>query len=207
MAWQPDYVSVADLKRYVRIPSADIEDDAELATAITSASRAIDRSADRQFGQTAAVEDRFYTGRFDRWASRWVIDIDDVMTETGLVVAADRSDDGSFSTPIDTFRLHPFNAEVESRPWTKIIVGRSASGQPNECEGAVRVTAQFGWLAIPVAIVQATLLQASRFFARRNAPFGIAGSPDVGSEMRLLNRVDPDVEVSLGPYRRQWGAA
>lgn len=206
MAWQPDYVTVADLKRYVRIPAADLEDDAELATAITSASRAIDRSADRQFGQTAAVEDRIYTASFDRFRSRWVVDIDDVMTDTGLVVAADRADDGSFSTPITAFRLHPFNAAPESRPWTKVIVDRSAAEQPNDVEGGVQVTAQFGWLAIPESIIQATLLQASRFFARRQAPFGIAGSPDVGSEMRLLNRVDPDVEVSIGPYRRQWGA-
>lgn len=205
MAWAPDYVTVADLKRYVRIPSADTEDDAELATAITAASRAIDRSTDRQFGQTDAVEDRFYTARFDRWICRWVVDIDDVMTDTGLVVAADLAGDDTYSTVIDSFRLHPLNAAVESRPWTQVVAGRTGP-HPNAERGAVQVSATFGWSEVPESIVQATLLQASRFFARRQAPFGVAGSPEVGSEMRLLNRVDPDVEVSVGPYRRQWGA-
>ena len=50
---------------------------------------------------------------------------------------------------------------------------------------------------------EATLLQASRLAARRDSPFGVAGSPDAGSEMRLLARVDPDVAVALEPYRRR----
>lgn len=52
----------------------------------------------------------------------------------------------------------------------------------------------------PSAIVNACLLQASRFWSRRSSPFGVAGSPEFGNELRLLNRLDPDVEVMLGPY-------
>lgn len=59
---------------------------------------------------------------------------------------------------------------------------------------------------VPDSIKLACLLQASRFFIRREAPFGIAGSPEAGSELRLLAKVDPDVEVILGPYRSWWGA-
>ena len=70
----------------------------------------------------------------------------------------------------------------------------------------MKVTARWGWAAVPSTIKQATLLQASRLLARRDAPFGIAGSPDVGSEIRLLARVDPDVAVAVAPYRRWWGA-
>jgi hypothetical protein len=70
----------------------------------------------------------------------------------------------------------------------------------------VQVTATWGWTAVPATIKKATLLQASRFYKRRDAPFGVAGSPDMGSEMRLLAKVDPDVEVMLGDYRRKWGA-
>jgi len=43
----------------------------------------------------------------------------------------------------------------------------------------------------------ATVLQANRLLKRRHAPFGVAGSPELGSELRLLARVDPDVAVSL----------
>lgn len=59
---------------------------------------------------------------------------------------------------------------------------------------------------IPSAVKQACLIQASRFFTRRYAPFGVAGSPDSGSEIRLLAKVDVDVAVILGPYITWWGA-
>ena len=64
------------------------------------------------------------------------------------------------------------------------------------------VTATFGWAAVPATIHNACLLQASRFFADRNMPHGIAGSPDLGNELRLLAKVHPDVEVMVTPYKR-----
>lgn len=59
---------------------------------------------------------------------------------------------------------------------------------------------------VPDVIQMATLLQAARFFKRKGAPFGIAGSPEMGSELRLLSRLDPDVELMLFGQRRIWGA-
>lgn len=55
--------------------------------------------------------------------------------------------------------------------------------------------AQFSPVPKPVSI--ATKLQASRWYKRRDAPFGVAGSPELGSELRLLPKLDPDVEVLL----------
>jgi hypothetical protein len=70
----------------------------------------------------------------------------------------------------------------------------------------VRVTGLFGWAAIPDAIKLATMIQASRLFARRHAPFGILGSPETGGELRLLERLDADLMTSVRPYVRMWGA-
>jgi hypothetical protein len=47
----------------------------------------------------------------------------------------------------------------------------------------------------------ATKIQASRLFVRRQSPFGIAGSPEIGT-VRLGSRLDPDVEVLLRPFRK-----
>jgi len=52
----------------------------------------------------------------------------------------------------------------------------------------------------------ATLIQASRLFVRRQSPFGIAGSPDLGT-VRLSSRVDADVEALLRPFRKNTGLA
>jgi hypothetical protein len=72
---------------------------------------------------------------------------------------------------------------------------------------AVAVTARWGWPSVPFPVEQAALQQAVRLFARRSSPFGVAGSPELGSELRLLSRLDPDVEMLLGPYRRRWYVA
>jgi hypothetical protein len=60
---------------------------------------------------------------------------------------------------------------------------------------------------VPSAVKLATRLQASRFMARRDSPYGVAGSPDAGSEIRLLSRVDPDVAVALRGFSRPRRAA
>lgn len=197
MAWAPDYALVSELAAYARI--SDNVDDVQLGLAITAASRAIDRHTNRQFGLVAAPEQRFYTGVYDRRRGRWVIDIDDLMTVTGLVVTAEAG-------TVDVFAKQPVNAAAEAKPWTRLVVAPESAAAPNGDEDEVSVTARWGWTTVPDTIKQATLLQASRLFTRREAPFGVAGSPELGSELRLLAKVDPDVAVVLGPYIRWWAA-
>lgn len=198
MAWAPDYATTAELKAYLRI--GDAVDDAQIALAVTAASRAVDRHTNRQFGLIAAAEARKYTAFWDTGRCRYVVPIDDLMTQVGLTIT---TEDGT----VDVFDLKPANAVAEGRPWTSIVVDPDAAVKPtHRVEDGVTVTARYGWTAVPDAVKQATLLQASRFFKRRDAPFGVAGSPDVGSELRLLAKVDPDVAVVLGPYMRWWGA-
>lgn len=193
MPWAPDYVTTTDLKSYLRITGA--ADDAQLQLAVTSASRAVDSTTYRQFGQVAAAEARTYTARWDGSICRWVIVVDDLMDATGLTVVIEAG-------PITLFSKNPANAAQRGRPWTRIVVSDDSTVKPKGEAGEVTVTGKWGWTAVPDTVKQATLLQASRFFKRRDAPFGIAGSPDTGSEMRLLAKVDPDVAVALKPYIR-----
>lgn len=205
MAWAPDYATVAEAKDYLRI--ADTVDDVTIGLAIGAASRAIDRMTNRQFGLVDAPEPRFYTATLDRETRRWTIDIDDLMTEAGLLVAADIDDDGTYSSPVDNFDPKPANAATTGRPWTSVVVHPDSTNVPNGRRDAVRVTASFGWTAVPSAIKEAALLQTARLFVRRGAPFGVAGSPELGSEVRLLAKLDPDVAVAVGPYTRWWSVA
>jgi hypothetical protein len=59
----------------------------------------------------------------------------------------------------------------------------------------------------PAPVKLACMLQASRLVKRRDSPFGVAGSPEFGSELRLLSKLDPDVENLLRPYRIPWTVA
>jgi uncharacterized phiE125 gp8 family phage protein len=198
MAWAPDYVTAAELKAYLRI--SDAVDDVQIALAVTAASRAVDRNCNRQFGLVAAPEARTYTARWDRDRRRYVVEIDDLMTVTGLTITGENG-------AINVFAKQPGNASLADVPWTRLVVDPTSTTLPTLKEDGVTVTAKYGWTTVPVAVQQATLLQASRLFARRNAPFGVAGSPELGSELRLLAKVDPDVAVVLGPYVRWWAAA
>lgn len=205
MSWQPDYAEVADLKAFVRIP--DTDDDARLALAITTASRAIDLHTNRQFGLVAAPEARYYTPRWDTDMRRWTVKIDDLQTVTGIAVMADLDDSGGYTYEVDAFALKPVNAQPKGRPWTSFVVLPTSAVLPCAYQDSVEVTARWGWTTVPVPVKEACLLQASRLLKRKDAPFGVAGSPDSGSEIRLLAKLDPDVSVALNPYIRWWGAA
>lgn len=205
MAWAPDYCTTAELKAQLRI--TDTDDDTQLAVAITAASRAVDHACNRQFGQTDPAAARYYTfeGSTLNGSDRQAVEIDDLMTVTSLVVKTDEDNDGTFETTLtaDTdYRLYPWNAAADGRPWTRLVLAPDGSF-PVEPRN-VEITAKWGWSAVPTIVKQATLLQASRFFSRRNSPYGVAGSPDLGNELRLLSRLDPDVAVMLASVVRPW---
>lgn len=192
MTWAPDYCSVDALSSYRGID--DTVDEAELALSVTAASRAVDQETGRQFGSVAA-EERVYTARPDYERGYWVVDIDDVMDATGMTVTID-------GDTVATYQLEPRNAPQKGRPWTRIVFTSDSEHKPSRGDHEVAVVAPWGWTEFPGTVVEATKLQANRWATRRDAPFGVAGSPDVGSEVRLLAKVDPDVAVALRPYRR-----
>jgi uncharacterized phiE125 gp8 family phage protein len=198
VAWQPSYVSVPEFKAFIGL--TDTIDDVVMVSAITAASRIVDRHTSRQFGLVAAPEARKYTARRDHCRRRTVIEIDDLQTVTGLTISTDLG-------TVDQFDLQPINAAAEGNPWTRVVVKPESAVVPTVEENKVTVTARWGWTTVPETIKQATLLQASRLFVRRHSPFGVAGSSELGSELRLLSRVDPDVAVALGPYVRWWSVA
>jgi hypothetical protein len=195
MTWSPDYLTVSELKAFLHID--DAFDDEELAVNITAASRAIDEHCNRQFGLLAAAEQWSYVAWPDFERGRWVVDIDDLMTSAGLIVEVPTV--GTTTA----FTKEPTNAAAKGRPWTRIVFDADSAVTPISTNNyAVKVTGRFGWTTFPIPVKLGTRLQASRFTSRRDSPYGIAGSPDQGSELRLLSRVDPDVGVSLRGFVR-----
>ncbi len=217
MSLNPDYASLAEMRAYMRITDGtDMIDDPRAALAITAGSRAVDqacssRTMRRQFGLQGSVSARFYTPKFNPRTGRWTVEIDDLMTQTGLVVKADLDWDGTYETTLTDFKLRPWNAAGDGLAWTSIMFGITVVGftalatgsHGPTLEGALEVDANWGWTQpYPDTIKQASLLQALRFYKRRDSPYGIAGSPNMGNELRLLAKVDPDVMLMLVPYGR-----
>jgi hypothetical protein len=211
VAWRPLYIDVPTLAAYM-LPAgqpAAAQDLVTMATAVSAASRAIDKACNRQFGLEAAPVDRFYTYDGSFIEGRPAVEIDDLMDPTDLEVALDTGTEGTYTSLLargTDYDLWPRNASADGRPWTHIVLRRAPSAWFPFWAGAVRVSAAFGWLEVPAPVVQACLVQAGRFTIRRNSLYGVAGSPEAGNEMRLLERLDPDVAVNLASVRRWWGA-
>lgn len=205
MAWRPDYCTVDELQTFVGIPTADTVDDAALGSAITAASRAIDSWCGRQFGVLSVAAARYYTWDGRYLECRPALRVDDIQTVTSLAVAVTAGTEGLFPTVKTSgtdFDLWPFNAAADGEPWTHLL-SRTSSAWPSSSRG-ISVTALFGWTAVPGVVKEATLIQAARWFKRKDSPFGIAGSPELGGELRLLERLDADVAVLLTSVRRPW---
>lgn len=196
MTWAPDYITVAEARAFLRIP--DSVDDVEIGIWITAASRAIDKRCNRQFGQLAAPAARVYrsTPAYDPTIGLWVMEIDDLQDLTGLTV-------NGVAYASSGAVLLPDNAPADNRPWTRLGFNvqpyDSAPGYPM----SNNLVGRWGWTAVPTQVPGATRMQVNRFHARRDSPFGIAGSPDQGNELRLLARLDPDVHTSLSGLSRR----
>lgn len=210
MVWEPNYVTRDQFKNYLKIPLGDTKDDLEIDRALTASSRAVDREVSirpngmgsfRQFGQVAAPEARYYTAMWDTKLFRWVVEIDDLMTIAGLVVAFDNDRDDIYESSTTDYILRPRDALPKNRPYTQIAIGFTGA-QPTFFEDAVRVIGQWGWTTVPVTVELATQIQGHRWFKRRVAPFGGAGSPNKGTAVEETAELDDDVATMLLTYRK-----
>lgn len=193
MTWAPDYSDVATVRSYIR-SGLDGDSDAFIASWITATSRNVDDFCGRQFGNTGTLQARVYDPVFDRALGKQVYEIDDVQNLTGMTVAT-----GATVQAATGFTLWPRNAVANGMPYTQL--------RTSAFSGTITATAVWGWTTVPAAAPTGLLLQAARLAKRRDSPFGVAGSPTDGSELRLLAQLDPDFKTTLKPYMRTWWAA
>ncbi|WP_460067382.1 phage gp6-like head-tail connector protein [Streptomyces sp. YKOK-I1] len=188
-----EYVTLYELRRQFGLEPDDESRDAELDRVRASASRSIDKATGRRFWLDEAPVQRTF-----RLAGRVVCEddgdlllVDDIGDATGLVV---ETGSGSSWTAITGYETQPDNALADGRP----ITGLLRSGSWGSTTTRVRVTARFGWPAVPEDIHEAALIQASRLYKRKDSPEGIIGSAEWG--VRNLSRRDPDVWALIEPF-------
>lgn len=196
MALTNAYCTLSDLKTSLGID--DIQDDTSLEAAIMAASRMVDDYTGRFFykdGTTGAPVTRYYTAQ--DW---WTTNVDDIIHISEI--ATDDNFDQLYTTVWATsdYMVEPVNNPRRGWPWTRLLA-IGAYIFPFNLPQSVRVKGVWGWSAVPQEVQMATKIQAARLFVRRQSPFGIAGSPDIGT-VRLGSRLDPDVEVLLRPFRK-----
>lgn len=187
---EPRYATLADLRSLTGVTTGD---DSRLTAALLAAEELIDTYCRRRFTAPDVNEDdptvRVYP------AAGYIDDVVHVDTvETRPSASAEWTE-----LAADRWELGPVNATADGKPYTQLVARRSPI-----VADAVRITGWFGWPAVPAVVTQATLLQASRLYQRKNAAFGVAPVPGLEGSggMRLLAKLDADVELLLAGVRR-----
>jgi hypothetical protein len=190
MAIVNGYATLQELKTWLGITGAT--DDARLELAIEGASRAIDTECSRRFFATTLT--KFFATddpmRFD-------VD-DDLLSVTSIDI------DLTGLRAYTALSVTDYELEPEVAPYRQVFIAPGSSQSfPVEQRRAVRVVGSWGYNATgshPQAVNRACLILATRYFKRKDAPFGVLGTPELGF-MRVTSR-DPEVRALLQPYRR-----
>lgn len=193
MAITNGYATLIQLKSAIGI--ADGIDDPMLEMAIESASRQIDSYTERYFYNAGTAVKIFSP------IDNYVCPTEDFITLTKV----ETSEDGeSWDTEwaATDWQAEPLNGRSGGlvTSYTQIRAIESYLFPYRNGEATVRLTGQWGWSAVPIAITQATIILASRIFKRLDSPLGII-SGELGS-MRVGYRLDPDVQHLIEPYRK-----
>ncbi|MFC5099857.1 phage head-tail connector protein [Kibdelosporangium philippinense] len=160
------YADLATLKDSLKI--TDTDDDDQLTKNLNGASRAIDTVTGRRFSLDDNVSARKLrtdkrTVELDN--GEQLLLVPDIATDAGLIVET-----GSKSTwtPVTDYELYPEDALVGGWPITGLTLDtRCWPSMPGQ---RVRITAKWGWSAVPDDIEQACLILSRRLFARKDSP-------------------------------------
>lgn len=188
------YTTVATLK--TRLSISDATDDTTLGLVLDGVCRAIDGHCGQSFYKDSAASIRYYTA-----VDKRTVFVDPLVSVTTLATDGDVDRTYSQTWAATDYDLMPANAASRDRPYTWLEQAPDGDYNFPTRSLGVKLTAVFGWPAVPAAVSEAALLWAERIFKRKDAPFGIASFIEAG-EMRLIKEIDPDVVTLLKPFVR-----
>lgn len=195
MAIGDAYVTLTELKSYMRFDDSDPDRDALLTAAIGGASRGINEFCNRQFNDAGTATARLYNP-FDTKN----VYVDDFHTTTGLIVETMLSDD--VWTAVTDYTLKPLNGirnGVPGWPYWHVVAKRNAVFEVRSDEPTVRVTARWGWATVPDPIKNGCKQLAAEAYQMRDSRMGLAGSDQFGTIIRV--RDNQLVKGWLQPFR------
>lgn len=155
------YCTLAEFKAYEKITTTDATDDAVIEDIIEGASRLIDGYCGRFFYQIS--DTRYYnTCETDG------VDTDDIYTTSGLTIMVDSDGDGTHENTMSStdYNAIPYNPEP-GFPYIGFELSPAPTIGFSKVRRGVKITASFGWAAIPDSVKQACLIISSAEYHRR----------------------------------------
>lgn len=205
------YATNAEL--LARYPGLSTQDTNETAAELDAASAWVDGHCNRTFSPEAEATVRYFSA-----SDYYVLDLGpfEISTTDGVIIATDDGS-GTYATTVSAggYQLEPVNAAFASpdpRPFTTIR--RLSSNWPmatldSERQERVKVTAKYGWPAVPEAIKRATLALVNASFEN---PSGVRSEAIDGYSVTYMSAagvevgVPPSVVRMLSKYQRGWAA-
>lgn len=191
MAAGDPYVSIDILKEELDIDPDSTDQDDKATRAVTGATAAIDNRTGwgypgfwKTASATARTLDLDGNVTVSRRSGAQLLLGTGIASATGLQVAG-----------YPSASLRPSDCFDRQRPATSIRLGSWAPAT-----GQLVVTAFWGWPDLPDDVVNACLMQATRYFRRSGSPEGVAGSAEWG--LVRIPYLDPDVRAIVDHYRR-----
>ena len=186
------YASLAKLKRRLGIADSNTAKDDELQDRLDSATLDIVRWTGRQFGRDEVASERTF------WPGKTGVDVDDFWTTEDLAVVPYLGSTAGTAWTVDGLTLEPLNGIVDGVPgwpYRRLCYGW-AMGPLYFSASTVRVTAKWGWAAVPANVETACLLLAAMDNKAGDAPFGVAAFGDYAVRIRS----NPMAMEKLAPY-------
>ena len=196
-----DYCTVEQLREMLSDAGSSLPASL-LQRAVTAASRAVDVWCNvpaGSFAPSSAPAPRLF-----RACDSTLLEVDPFGALDGLAVELDADGDGVFETSLSASDVvpEPLNADSagDAFAWTALAVADPYSWPVGGVRPGVRVTARWGYSAVPADVEQATLIRAAALFKRKESPHGVAEFGEFGPVR--ISRNDPDVMALLERYRR-----
>ena len=197
------YATKAELKGYVE-HFTDAVDDTQLDEVLLQASRAVEHTCRRQFNKATSATARYFYPEDPSLTNLDNEGMHDFWTTSSLVIATDSAGDGTYATTWAStdYQLEPLNGIVDGEsgwPYYRIrAVGNNTFGTWDVTTIApLKVTAQWGWNAVPTQVKVACIYLAMETFKLKGAPFGVANFDQFGP---IRVRDNPRVMAMLQPY-------
>ena len=185
---------------------SDNTDNDLLEDLIESASRSIDRMANRRFYLDATASARLYRAYSDIF-----VYVDDIGTTSNLAVALDINGNGTYTKTLtlnQDYILDPLTAASLGRPFTQLTMVSNTETWPifpgltqNGLRPGVQVTARWGWPSVPDDINMACLILTADLYKRKDAPGGILGLGDLG--VVRMSPIGRDVTAMVRAYKKE----
>jgi hypothetical protein len=204
MAITNGYATLTQIKAYMSI--SDNTDNDLLEDLVESASRSIDRIANRRFYLDATASARLYRAYSDIF-----VYVDDIGTTSSLVVQTDSNGNGTYAKTLtlnQDYILDPLTSPSLGRPYTQLTMVSNTETWPifpgltqNGLRPGVQVTARWGWPSVPDDINMACLILTADLYKRKDAPGGILGLGDLG--VVRMSPIGRDVTAMVRAYKKE----